>query len=328
MLDNIDKKLLFLLDQNCRQSATQLGKRLRIHRNVVLYRIRRLEQAGIIRGYFTEVDLKKLGFSTFRLFLRLGQQTPADEQKLISFLAGLPQIIWLFQTKGTYDIDVVYAAQSQREFSEFIDDLNMRFNSIIEDRKIGLLVQIEHFNKDYLVTDKRTSPSPRTFERTPFQLSDVDREILSHLAVHANMQLLTLARATQRSFNTVKEHVRNLEKNKVILAYRPFIDTEKTGYTYYKLHINLRKYTLQDYQSMKMFFAMQAGTIYFTKYLNGDDLEVELHLKSDQELDSLLTMVRAQFGRIIQETYTLIFRKEHIFRNIPVTFKIDNVKPE
>ncbi len=319
MLDRIDRKLLYLLDRNCRQSATQLGKALRIHRNVVLYRMRRLEETGVIRGYFTEVDLKKLGFSTFRLFLRLGGQTPADEQRLVAFLAQLPQTIWLFQTKGRYDIDLVYATQDQKGFSEFLDDLNMQFNSIIEERRIGVLVQIHHFTKDYLVADRRASSTPRAFEETAYAVDGLDEEMLLHLADHAKTPFVELARLTQRSINTIKERLRTLEKKKVILAYRPFIDTEKTGYTYYKLHMNLRNYTRQEYLGITAFFAMHPGTVYFTKYLNGDDLEIELHLKGDQELETLLGEVRAHFGKAIRETYVLVFAKEHVFRNIPAT---------
>ena len=83
-LDNVDKKLLYLLDQNCRQSTTQLAKQLRIHRNVVLYRIKRLEDTHIIRGYFTDIDTAKMGYTTFRILLNLSNYSKEDEEELIN----------------------------------------------------------------------------------------------------------------------------------------------------------------------------------------------------------------------------------------------------
>jgi len=81
MLDKIDKKILFCLDNNCRQSTNTIAKQLKIHRNVVLYRIKKLEEQGVIRGYFTEINTRALGLLTFRTFLKLANNTNKKEQE-------------------------------------------------------------------------------------------------------------------------------------------------------------------------------------------------------------------------------------------------------
>ena len=55
-LDLKDRKNLYHLDLNCRQSNTQIGKKAGLSRQVVEYRIKRMEEEGIIKGYWTNID--------------------------------------------------------------------------------------------------------------------------------------------------------------------------------------------------------------------------------------------------------------------------------
>jgi DNA-binding Lrp family transcriptional regulator len=48
MLDKIDKKLLYQLDLNCRQSNAQIGRIIGVSKQVIEYRINKLQSQGII----------------------------------------------------------------------------------------------------------------------------------------------------------------------------------------------------------------------------------------------------------------------------------------
>jgi len=47
-IDLKDRKILYHLDLNCRQSNAQIGKKVRLSKEVVNYRIKRMEEEGII----------------------------------------------------------------------------------------------------------------------------------------------------------------------------------------------------------------------------------------------------------------------------------------
>ena len=61
-LDAIDTKLLRALARDATQSAGALGRRLGLSQPATWRRIRRLEQAGVIRGRQLRLDAEKLGF--------------------------------------------------------------------------------------------------------------------------------------------------------------------------------------------------------------------------------------------------------------------------
>ena len=47
-LDLKDRKILYQLELNCRQSNTQIGKKVGLSKDVITYRIKRMEEKGII----------------------------------------------------------------------------------------------------------------------------------------------------------------------------------------------------------------------------------------------------------------------------------------
>lgn len=60
-LDRIDRQILAALHKNARLSMAALGQAVGLSKTPVQTRVRRLEQAGIIRGYHADLDPERLG---------------------------------------------------------------------------------------------------------------------------------------------------------------------------------------------------------------------------------------------------------------------------
>jgi Lrp/AsnC family transcriptional regulator, leucine-responsive regulatory protein len=60
-MDEMDMKILELLESNGRMSHEEIGKRLNLSRPAIYQRVSRLEQNKIIKGYGTEIDWSKTG---------------------------------------------------------------------------------------------------------------------------------------------------------------------------------------------------------------------------------------------------------------------------
>ena len=61
MIDDVDKKILTILQQNARISNANIARELGVAPSGVFERIKKLEQRGIIQGYHARVDYGKLG---------------------------------------------------------------------------------------------------------------------------------------------------------------------------------------------------------------------------------------------------------------------------
>ena len=71
-LDKIDMRLLYELDCNARQSETALAKKVGRSRETVRYRIAQLEKREIITGYATWLNVSKLGYQAYKMYLKIG----------------------------------------------------------------------------------------------------------------------------------------------------------------------------------------------------------------------------------------------------------------
>lgn len=61
-IDETDKRLLRLLQTEARMSITELAERVNLSATPCARRVKRLEDAGIITGYYTQTNAQKLGY--------------------------------------------------------------------------------------------------------------------------------------------------------------------------------------------------------------------------------------------------------------------------
>ena len=70
-LDSHDKKILEILLKNARESLNKIGKKVRLSRENVDYRIKKMIKEGLINRFNTIIDEKKLGLLRYGVFLEL-----------------------------------------------------------------------------------------------------------------------------------------------------------------------------------------------------------------------------------------------------------------
>ncbi|MBU1703940.1 MAG: winged helix-turn-helix transcriptional regulator, partial [Nanoarchaeota archaeon] len=83
-LDKIDAKILAELDKNSKIPFSSLAKKLKISREIVKYRIKKLVNQGIIRSFTTMINPAKLGYMIYKVYLKF--QNLPNELKLIEYL--------------------------------------------------------------------------------------------------------------------------------------------------------------------------------------------------------------------------------------------------
>ena len=91
VLDEVGWQLLSILQEEARVSYAELGRQVGLSLPAVAERVRRMEEAGIIRGYRAEVDLSQINLSVMA-FIRIsigGEQYPA----LISLARDLSEVV-------------------------------------------------------------------------------------------------------------------------------------------------------------------------------------------------------------------------------------------
>ena len=109
-LDSKDKKILYELDKNSRIGYSALGKKVRLSKEVVRYRILKLEQEKVIQKHLTVIDTGKLGFVLHKFYFIFQNTTEEIENEIIEYIKNREDTVWFVSMDGKYNI-VFYKLQ-------------------------------------------------------------------------------------------------------------------------------------------------------------------------------------------------------------------------
>ena len=121
-LDNlIDKKILYHLDDNSRQSFAQLGRKVGLHRTNVINRVKKLEKDGFIFKFFTFIDGTKLGYTYLRYYFEWQYTSPEIKKKIIHSFVNCPYSSYITELEGRYGLAACFAVRNFYDFHRFFN---------------------------------------------------------------------------------------------------------------------------------------------------------------------------------------------------------------
>lgn len=120
-IDAINWKILEYLQHNARLSNAEIARRVGISSPAVAERIRKLEDAEVIKGYYTKLSYFETGHQlkaiiTVRAFM--GRLKPFLEK-----VSSFKEVINCYRITGNENIVMEVVLKNQKHLEEFIDQL-------------------------------------------------------------------------------------------------------------------------------------------------------------------------------------------------------------
>ncbi|WP_204247223.1 Lrp/AsnC family transcriptional regulator [Thermococcus celer] len=118
MVDELDLRILSLLQQNARLSYREIARELKVAVGTVYNRIKRMEEEGIIKGFAPLVDYEKLGFG---LTAVIGVK--AQGRKIVEIereIARNDRVLIVYDITGEFDIVVVAKFKDRADMNRFV----------------------------------------------------------------------------------------------------------------------------------------------------------------------------------------------------------------
>ena len=99
MLDERDLEIVAALQDDARATYADLGKRVGLSASSVHDRVRKLEQAGVIRGYRADVDPEAVGLFV-TAFIAVSPLDPRQPDDLPDRVREFPEVVDCFSVAG------------------------------------------------------------------------------------------------------------------------------------------------------------------------------------------------------------------------------------
>ena len=121
-LDDLDKGIIAGLVDNCKTQSKDLSRKLRIHPNTLLQRLKRLESLGVIMKYTAIVDYAKIdkGLQVL-VFLNVRMSEGWEDQ--IKPLSRFPEVVSFSLLTGDYDAVMVARIRDESHLAYFLRKL-------------------------------------------------------------------------------------------------------------------------------------------------------------------------------------------------------------
>lgn len=127
-VDEVDFKILAKLVENSKASFAEIGECISVHPNVVAYRVKRMEQAEIIKKYTLLLDLEKLGLSE-HIYVSASFPGFTERDSLLKEISAIPQVFRVLSTLGAPGLMIFIVGKNKAEINEIISRIrNLNVN--------------------------------------------------------------------------------------------------------------------------------------------------------------------------------------------------------
>jgi len=327
MADNLDlkdRKIIYELDLNARQSDTEIAKKVGLTRDSVRYRINKLVENGHINYFMTLLNSMKLGYDWYRTFFKFQNLTLEKEKEIIDYLKE--QASWISKVEGIWDLNTGIFVKNVYEYRDLINEFLLKYSSFIERYDVSIVTREWSYHRDYLLNKKQKTSKPILMGFDPQKqyqieiIDETDYKILKTILKNARMKTIDIARDIKTTEMVVRYRLKNLIKNGIIIGFKPFLNVHKLGYTYFKLHLTLQNLTPEKKKSIVNYIHQHPNTVHMTELVGGADLEAEFQVKTNEEFYAHVQELRLKFGDIIRDYEFMQYTQEYKFTYLPEMF--------
>lgn len=144
-LDEIDRKLLTLLQQDSRLTLQELADRVGLSPSPCHRRIRMMEERGVIARYTATVDQRKVGLpvSVF-VSIKLTRQREEDLQRFAKAVANWPEVLECYLMTGRQDYLMRVVVADLAAYEQFLKQKLTRLDGVSSIESSFALDQIKY----------------------------------------------------------------------------------------------------------------------------------------------------------------------------------------
>jgi DNA-binding Lrp family transcriptional regulator len=314
-IDLKDRKILYHLALDCRQSLTQLGKKVGLTKDVVAYRIKRLEQLGAIRKYLTKINDVQLGFIDLRFYYRLQYVTPELREEIIEYFIKNSCTTVVHSLEGSFDLEVRVQIKSPLEFMYFYEVTARKYRDYFSEQVFTVFSSYV-FGYNFLLDEKTKVNTEIKFTGSNIEyfdqkinLDEFDYQLLHILNINAHISTIDIAKQLHSTTRTISRRIKKLIQLGIIIGFSIDIDYEKLGYRFYIISFELKKYASRD---LIIKYAGKFPQLYKAEWIVGyGDLSLGFILENVKQVNRIIDEITKQFPDVIRKCNYYSHLQEH-----------------
>ncbi len=130
-IDQFDRKLLRLLQEDARLTNNELSERVNLSASQCSRRRMRLEQAGIIKAYRADLDREKLHVGIVNIItVTLATHNRDNARRFARLVGDLPEVLEAYALTGEMDYIIKVVTADLKGLSSFVNEVLLPHESV------------------------------------------------------------------------------------------------------------------------------------------------------------------------------------------------------
>ncbi len=318
-IDLKDRKILYYLDLDSRQSFRSIGRKVGLNKDSVSIRVKKLQENGIINNFYTFIDTSKLlGIFSFRCYFSFQNVSPEIKKEIIDYFVEAKCTNTVHTIIGNYDLIFFIYAKTLPEVYLFWDKTLEKYGDYFSKKVFSAYYQESYYDYLFLLEEEEYNKTNRKFlhqwydDQKIVETDDLDYQICKIISENSRIQTLDIAKKLNSPVVTIANRLKKLKELGIILGFRTSINWPKLGYYYYKLDIELKQYNMKN--QIINYLIKNPNLKYYIKSVGYVDLEFGFVLKNVHQLNQIMEDLSCKFPNTI---------KNYSYFNTIKTYKID-----
>lgn len=315
-LDLKDIKILSLLSEDSRMPSSRIAKIVKLSRDVVNYRIKKLIKNEIILRFIPTIDLEKIGYRKFYLFMMVDEKDKGRAEQLKEFLVNHPNTKSLIEYISKWDLEWVIVAKDVNEFDEIITKVINDFDDVITQK--NRLEVIREYKLTQLPNKLKIINKPKKeVKRIGYQPDKKDFNILKELSDNARVSSYDLGRRVGLSSDAVIYRIKKMTAAWIIMNFTTVINLDALNYNWYTLCLDVKKFDENDEAKLNTFVLNHPYIFKVVKVLGHWDLMVYITADDVVHFHNTVKEITGILGDKIVNFETWATYKEHSYIGNP-----------
>lgn len=309
-LDMVDRKILLELDNNARITFSKIGKKLRIGKNNVQYRVKSLIKDGVIISFVTQFSIGNLGLFLGKIYMQIAGVTDQTRQEIYDYLIRDKRLNWVAECEGRWNLMIAGYIENVKQLDSIKRDFFRKYEEYVTAYDVVFVVEAYISKRNYLVPHSKIIKEIKKFIGLKKAVLDkYDSMVIHAIANDARFNYVDIAKKLKLNVKTVQKRVKDLEQKGVIQDYIMLIDLKKIGYNFFKICIFLQNYESRYEQFLK-YCINHPNVIHVIESLGPWEIELEIEAERLQDFYDLVHEIRNQFASIIKRIDSVIIVNE------------------
>ena len=311
-LDKTDRRIIYELDRNCRIPETRLAQLVGKSKEAVRYRIRKLREESIIKGFTIFVDGTMAGLETYKFYLHT-REKPALIRSFLKHVRTQPNAVWLGTGDGAWNVGVTFFAKSKAVFFREKNELFSHFRKLVVGQLVGAVVETHVFGKKFLAqTDEHVEEIRVLGSREKNKVDAKDVSILRCLIENGRMPYVEIASRTKLKPEAVRSSVKAMERSGIIAIYTAMLDYRKLGFEFYKTFLYFEGLVGKEERRLFEIARRHPNVVSYLKVLAPWDIELEIMAENYHDYNEIINYFREKFSDTLVKVDTTVLNVDEI----------------